>query len=152
MMHPLVGGATARPFKTHHNALDMELFMRIAPELYLKRLVVGGMDRVFEINRNFRNEGVDTEHNPEFTMIEFYQAYATFEDLMILTQELFQIVADQVCGTRKLMYQGQEINLDGLWKRITVEESVATMTGLKTVPRPAIGMLFSLMGKSKASR
>lgn len=131
MMHPLVGGAAARPFKTHHNTLDMELFMRIAPELYLKRLVVGGMDRVFEINRNFRNEGISVQHNPEFTMIEFYQAYATFDDLMKLTQELFQKIADTVSGTRKITYQGTEINLDGEWKRISVEDSVLTMSGFK---------------------
>ena len=90
MMHPIAGGATARPFVTHHNALDMELFMRIAPELYLKRLVVGGIERVFEINRNFRNEGISIKHNPEFTMLEFYMAYATYEDLMDLTEKLFQ--------------------------------------------------------------
>ena len=93
MMHPLVSGAAARPFKTHHNALDMPLFMRIAPELYLKRLVVGGFERVYEINRNFRNEGVSTRHNPEFTMLEFYQAYATYEDLMDLTEEMISEAA-----------------------------------------------------------
>ncbi len=89
MMHPIPGGATAKPFKTHHNALDMELFMRVAPELFLKRLVIGGLERVFEINRNFRNEGISTQHNPEFTMLEFYQSYATYEDLMAMTEELF---------------------------------------------------------------
>ena len=131
MMHPLVGGAAARPFETHHNALDMPLFMRIAPELYLKRLVVGGMDRVFEINRNFRNEGISVQHNPEFTMIEFYQAYATYEDLIELTQELFQKIADDVCGSRTITYQGQEIHLDGKWKRISVEDAVLTMSDFK---------------------
>jgi lysyl-tRNA synthetase class 2 len=89
MMQPIPGGATARPFKTFHNALGMDLYLRVAPELYLKRLVVGGLERVFEINRNFRNEGVSIKHNPEFTMLEFYQAYATYEDLMALTEELF---------------------------------------------------------------
>jgi lysyl-tRNA synthetase class 2 len=124
MMHPIAGGATARPFTTHHNALDMQLFMRIAPELYLKRLVVGGIERVFEINRNFRNEGISIKHNPEFTMLEFYMSYATFEDLMDLTEKLFQQVGDKVLGTRKLTYQGTEINLDGRWERIGVEDSI----------------------------
>ena len=131
MLHVIPGGASAKPFITHHNALDMQMFMRIAPELYLKRLVVGGFERVFEINRNFRNEGISVQHNPEFTMIEFYQAYATFDDLIKLTQELFQKIADTVSGTRKITYQGNEINLDGQWKRIGVEESVLTMSGFK---------------------
>ncbi|HUP56293.1 MAG TPA: lysine--tRNA ligase [Bdellovibrionota bacterium] len=131
MMHPIAGGATARPFVTHHNALDMELFMRIAPELYLKRLVVGGMERVFEINRNFRNEGISIKHNPEFTMLEFYMAYRTYEDLMELTEKLFQQVADRVLGTRKLTYQGTEINLDGRWERISVEDAIVKYTELK---------------------
>jgi lysyl-tRNA synthetase class 2 len=131
MMHPIVGGANARPFSTHHNALDMPLFMRIAPELYLKRLVVGGIERVFEINRNFRNEGISIKHNPEFTMLEFYMSYATYEDLIELTEKLFQKVADNVLGTRKLMYQGTEINLDGRWERIGVEESILKYSGFK---------------------
>ena len=129
MMHPIVGGATARPFTTHHNTLDMELYMRIAPELYLKRLVVGGIERVFEINRNFRNEGVSIKHNPEFTMLEFYMSYATYEDLIDLTEKLFQQVADNVLGTRKLDYQGTEINLDGKWERIGVEDAIIKHTG-----------------------
>lgn len=128
MMHPIAGGATARPFTTHHNALDMQLYMRIAPELYLKRLVVGGMERVFEINRNFRNEGISIKHNPEFTMLEFYMSYATFEDLMDLTERLFQQVADNVLGSRKLTYQGTEINLDGRWERISVEDAIMKYT------------------------
>ena len=131
MMHPIAGGATARPFMTHHNTLDMDLFMRIAPELYLKRLVVGGFERVFEINRNFRNEGMSIKHNPEFTMMEFYQAYATYEDLMVLTQELFQSLADKVLGKRTLNYQGTEIQLDGNWHRISVEDSIIQMSGFK---------------------
>jgi len=134
MMHPIAGGATARPFKTHHNALDMPLFMRIAPELYLKRLVVGGFERVFEINRNFRNEGISIKHNPEFTMLEFYQAYATYEDLMNLTEELFQQVADRVLGSRRLNYQGTEINLDGKWERISVEEAILKYTDFSSLP------------------
>jgi len=131
MMHPVVGGANARPFVTHHNTLDMQLYLRIAPELYLKRLVVGGFDRVFEINRNFRNEGISIKHNPEFTMLEFYQAYATYEDLMDLTEALFQRVADRVLGSRKLKYGGAEINLDGRWRRISVEDAIVEMSGFK---------------------
>ncbi len=106
MLHQIVGGAAARPFVTHHNTLDMDLFLRIAPELYLKRLVVGGMDKVFEINKNFRNEGISTHHNPEFTMLEFYEAYRTYEDCIALTEELFSSVARKVLGTTKLTYQG----------------------------------------------
>lgn len=124
MMQPIPGGATARPFITHHNALDMELFLRIAPELYLKRLVVGGFDRVFEINRNFRNEGISVRHNPEFTMMEFYQAYATFEDLMDFTEELFCHVAEQVLGTLDFSYQGLDISFQRPWRRLTVKEAI----------------------------
>lgn len=131
MMHPIAGGATARPFVTHHNTLDMELFLRIAPELYLKRLVVGGLERVFEINRNFRNEGISIKHNPEFTMLEFYQSYATFEDLMDLTEELFQKVAQNVLGTQEITYQGTAINLNGPWKRISVEDGIVQYTDFK---------------------
>ncbi|MBI4925220.1 MAG: lysine--tRNA ligase [Bdellovibrio sp.] len=131
MMHPIAGGALARPFETHHNTLDMQLYLRVAPELYLKRLVVGGFERVFEINRNFRNEGISIKHNPEFTMLEFYQAYATYEDLILLTQELFQNIADQVLGTRTLTYQQTEINLDGTWKKLPFEEAVLTYSNFK---------------------
>ena len=106
MMHPIPGGAAARPFVTHHNALDMELFLRIAPELYLKRLVVGGLEKVFEINRNFRNEGISTRHNPEFTMLEFYEAYRDYHYLMDLTEELVRDVAMKVLGTTAVTYQG----------------------------------------------
>lgn len=131
MMHPIVGGANARPFVTHHNTLDMDLFLRIAPELYLKRLVVGGFERVFEINRNFRNEGMSIKHNPEFTMLEFYQAYATYEDLMDLTEQLFARVADRSLGKTRITYQGTEIELGGRWKRISVEDSIIEMSGFK---------------------
>lgn len=124
MMHPIAGGATARPFATHHNALDMELFLRIAPELYLKRLVVGGFDRVFEINRNFRNEGISIRHNPEFTMMEFYQAYATYEDLMNFTEKLICYVAQSVLGTLQISYGGREVNLSAPWDRLTVREAI----------------------------
>ena len=101
MMQPLAGGALARPFVTHHNALDMQLFLRIAPELYLKRLIVGGIERVYEINRNFRNEGISTQHNPEFTMLEFYQAYSEYTELMAMTEELISTVAREAIGTRR---------------------------------------------------
>ncbi len=124
MMQPIPGGATAKPFITHHNALDMQLYLRIAPELYLKRLVVGGMERVFEINRNFRNEGVSTRHNPEFTMMEFYQAYADYRDLMDLTEELFCHVAQEVLGTLDFGYQGLEISFRRPWKRLTVRDAI----------------------------
>jgi lysyl-tRNA synthetase class 2 len=131
MMHPIAGGATARPFVTHHNTLDMQLFLRIAPELYLKRLVVGGFERVFEINRNFRNEGVSIKHNPEFTMLEFYQAYATYEDLMELTEKLFQQVATNVLGKTEISYQGTPISLNSPWQRITVEEAILKYSNFK---------------------
>jgi lysyl-tRNA synthetase, class II len=125
MMQPIAGGAAARPFKTHHNALDADLFLRIAPELYLKRLVVGGLDRVYEINRNFRNEGVSTQHNPEFTMLEFYQAYANYHDLMQLTEELIAFVAMEVNGTTVAQFNGQSIDLTpGNWRRLTMVEAI----------------------------
>ncbi len=130
MMQPIPGGATAKPFVTHHNALDMDLYLRIAPELYLKRLVVGGFDRVYEINRNFRNEGLSTLHNPEFTMLEFYQAYATFEDLMILTEELFCHVARSLLGGLSLTYQGEEIDLTPPWRRLDLRESLTELGGI----------------------
>jgi lysyl-tRNA synthetase class 2 len=123
MMQPIAGGAAARPFTTHHNALDVDLFLRIAPELYLKRLVVGGLDRVYEINRNFRNEGVSTQHNPEFTMLEFYQAYANYHDLMKLTEELIAFVAMQVNGTTVVEFNGHTIDL-AKWQRLTMVEAI----------------------------
>lgn len=130
MMQPLPGGADARPFKTYHNSLGMDLFLRIAPELYLKRLVVGGFERVFEINRNFRNEGISTQHNPEFTMLEFYQAYATYEDLMNLTREMFQSVALEITGAMDFEYQGDQINFSGSWQRMTLLESLEKIAGV----------------------
>ncbi len=123
MMHTVAGGAAAKPFTTHHNALDLDLKLRIAPELYLKRLVVGGMDRVYEINRNFRNEGISTQHNPEFTMLEFYQAYANYHDLMDLTQELVAFVAREVNGTTKTEFGGVEIDL-GKWTKLSMREAI----------------------------
>lgn len=130
MMQPIAGGAEAEPFRTHHNALGMDLFLRIAPELYLKRLVVGGLERVFEINRNFRNEGISTQHNPEFTMLEFYQAYATFTDLMHFTEQLFSTVAQTVTGSTAITYQGNAIELAGPWKRITLQTALVDIGGI----------------------
>ncbi|OOR90083.1 lysine--tRNA ligase [Moraxella caviae] len=124
MMHPIPGGAVARPFITHHNALDMELYLRIAPELYLKRLVVGGFERVFEINRSFRNEGVSARHNPEFTMIEFYQAYADYKDLMDLTERLFNELATDILGTTELSYQGESISLKAPFARVPMTKAI----------------------------
>jgi lysyl-tRNA synthetase class 2 len=124
MLHSIPGGATAKPFETHHNSLDMQMFMRIAPELYLKRLIVGGLDRVFEINRCFRNEGLSTRHNPEFTTIEFYQAYATYHDLMDTTEDLFRGVATDVCGNPVITYQGVEFDFSQSFQRISVFDSI----------------------------
>lgn len=124
MMHPIPGGALARPFVTHHHALDMDMYLRIAPELYLKRLVVGGFERVFEINRNFRNEGVSTRHNPEFTMMEFYQAYADYRDMMVFTEDLMRTLAQNVLGTLKVEYQGEMIDLEKPFQVWTVKEAI----------------------------
>ena len=125
MMQPIPGGAAARPFVTHHNALDTDLYLRIAPELYLKRLVVGGFEKVFEINRNFRNEGISTKHNPEFTMLEFYEAYRDYRYLMDLTEELMREVASKVCGTTTIEYQDHKIDLSGPFDRLTMAEAIA---------------------------
>jgi len=130
MMQPIPGGAEATPFITHHNALDLALYLRIAPELYLKRLVVGGFERVFEVNRNFRNEGVSTRHNPEFTMLEFYQAYATYQDLMALTEDMFKTVTQLATGSSTIVYQGQTIEMGGTWTRMTLAEALEKMGGL----------------------
>jgi lysyl-tRNA synthetase class 2 len=130
MMHPIAGGATAKPFRTHHNALDMTLYLRIAPELYLKRLLVGGFERVFEINRNFRNEGLSTRHHPEFTMLEFYQAYATYHELMDLTEEMVSWIAAEVVGTTLISYQGQDVDLTPPWRRYTMDEALTEVAGI----------------------
>lgn len=130
MLHPLVGGAAARPFKTHHNTLKMDLFLRIAPELYLKRLVVGGLDRVFEINRCFRNEGISIKHNPEFTMLEFYEAYSNYHALMDLTEELIEKLANKILGKTEITYQGQAISLKRPFKRLNVPQ-VLEENGIK---------------------
>ena len=131
MMQAIPGGATAKPFLTHHNALDLQLYMRIAPELYLKRLLVGGFEKVYEVGRNFRNEGISTQHNPEFTMCEFYWAYARFDDLMDLTEEMFSRLAQTVCGATRVTYQGQEIDLTaGTWHRVGFYESLEKIGGI----------------------
>jgi lysyl-tRNA synthetase, class II len=129
MMHVIPGGAVAKPFMTHHNALGMDLYLRIAPELYLKRLVVGGFERVFEVNRNFRNEGISVRHNPEFTMLEFYQAYATYEDLMDLTETMVSALVKELFGSTRITYNGEEIDFATPWKRITMEEALRDFGG-----------------------
>lgn len=130
MMQPIPGGAEAAPFETYHKALGMRLYLRIAPELYLKRLVVGGFERVFEINRNFRNEGVSTQHNPEFTMLEFYQAYATYEELMTLTEQLIAETAQTVLGTTTITYQGNRVELGGRWQRLSLFDALTQVGGI----------------------
>ena len=128
MMQKIPGGATARPFITHHNTLDIDLYMRIAPELYLKRLIVGGFEKIYEINRNFRNEGVSSKHNPEFTMIEFYQTYSNYLDMMSLTEELLKNIVKKVKGTTVVEYQGKSINFGKSFKRITLKKSILEFT------------------------
>ena len=134
MMHGVLGGAAARPFSTHHNALDLDLYMRIAPELYLKRLVVGSFDRVYEIGRNFRNEGLSRQHNPEFTMLEFYQAYATYEDLMVLTEELFRELGREVSGGEIISCGGQKVDLGSPWPRIPMKDAIVSASAAGLLP------------------
>ncbi len=131
MMHVIPGGAAARPFQTYHNALDMDLYLRIAPELHLKRLLVGGFERVFEINRNFRNEGLSSRHNPEFTMLEFYQAYATYDDLIGLTEEMLSSICQKVVGSQQISYQGHKVDLSPPWTRLTMDEALVQIGGLQ---------------------
>ncbi len=147
MMHVIPGGASAKPFVTHHNALDMDLYLRIAPELYLKRLVVGGFERVFEINRNFRNEGLSTRHNPEFTMIEFYQAYADYRDMMDTTEAMLRTLAQNILGTTLINYQGQQFDFGSPFKRMTMKESI-----LAHNPQITAAQLESLEEASKIAR
>jgi lysyl-tRNA synthetase class 2 len=141
MMQPIPGGAIARPFKTHHNALGMDLYLRIAPELYLKRLVVGGFERVYEINRNFRNEGVSTQHNPEFTMLEFYQAYADYQDLIELTEELFTDLAQALLGRLTLTWGEHAIDLARPWRRLPFFEGVSAALGVPIAPDTDVATL-----------
>ena len=129
ILHPIAGGASARPFITHHNALDMDMYLRIAPELYLKRLIVGGFEKVYELGRVFRNEGISYKHNPEFTMIEIYQAYANYENVMRITEEVIAYVAQEVLGTTKIMYQEQEIDLTPPWNRLSMLDAIHEKTG-----------------------
>ncbi len=137
MMHPILGGATARPFVTHHNTLDMDLYLRIAPELYLKRLVVGGLDRVYEINRNFRNEGIDAIHQPEFTMLEFYQAYSDYTELMDLTEQLLGELVKKVRGVTTLPYGEREIDF-GRFERLPMREAIGKFWPGKRARRPQV--------------
>lgn len=130
VLSPIAGGANARPFITHHNTLDIDMYMRIATELHLKRLIVGGIERVYEVGRIFRNEGMDTRHNPEFTSIELYQAYADYREIMDLVEEMYIYVTQKVCGTLKIQYQGKEINMAGPWTRMTMAESVKKYSGI----------------------
>ncbi len=132
MMQPIAGGALARPFKTHHNALDMDLYMRIAPELYLKRLTAGGIERVFEINRNFRNEGISTQHNPEFTMLEFYQAYSDYLELMDMTEQLIAFVAREAMGSETITYAGRTISLSPPYRRLKLRDAAREAAARKT--------------------
>lgn len=126
----IAGGATARPFETYHNALSLDMYLRIAPELYLKRLIVGGFDRVYEIGKNFRNEGIDIRHNPEFTSMELYAAYQDYQDMMNLVEEMFQTIAEKLLGNTKITYQGTEIDLEGSWKRISMIDAIKEVTGI----------------------
>jgi len=148
MMHPIPGGAAARPFVTHHNALDMQLYLRIAPELYLKRLVVGGLEKVFEINRNFRNEGISTRHNPEFTMLEFYCAYRNYYYLFTFIEEMIRSVAQTVLGTLKLTYQGREMDLEKPFERLTIEGALGKFH--PDLTKEMLGSRDALRAKLKA--
>jgi lysyl-tRNA synthetase class 2 len=145
MMQSIAGGAAARPFITHHNTMDVDLYLRIAPELYLKRLIVGGLDRVYEINRNFRNEGISTQHNPEFTMLEFYQAYSDYRDLMSLTEELFAALARQLYGTTVIRFGEHEIDL-GRWQRLTMREAIVRYWPAAAAPAPTVEELAAAGG------
>jgi len=155
MMQPIAGGATAKPFVTHHNALGIDLYLRIAPELYLKRLVVGGIERVFEINRNFRNEGISTQHNPEFTMCEFYQAYASYEDLMALTETMFARLARAVAGATTVSFAGDTIDFTPPFARMTMVEAVVANSRLSATEaedRAALSRLADEIGVERTAR
>ena len=154
MLHPIPGGANAKPFVTHHNALDQQMFLRIAPELYLKRLIVGGFERVFEINRSFRNEGISVRHNPEFTMMEFYAAYWNHHDLMDFTEEVLRHAAREAVGSAKLTYAGREVDLDARFARLTVREAIVRHADVSEVealdPHALRARLSSLGEKAPA--
>jgi lysyl-tRNA synthetase, class II len=151
MMHPILGGATARPFVTHHNTFDMDLYLRIAPELYLKRLVAGGYDRVYEINRNFRNEGIDAIHQPEFTMLEFYQAYSDYNEMMDFTAEMFRTVVQKVRGTTKIKYGDQEIDF-GHIERVSMREAICKFWPEGARPAPTIAELAERAGPRRVAQ
>ena len=150
MMQPIPGGAAAKPFVTHHNALDMPLYLRVAPELYLKRLVVGGLDRVYEINRSFRNEGISTQHNPEFTMLEFYQAYADYHDLMQLTEEMFLHLGQTLLGRDTLTYQGETVRLAPPWPRLPFFDALGLAVGAPVTPDTDAKTLGAAAGRHRA--
>jgi lysyl-tRNA synthetase class 2 len=150
MMHPIAGGATARPFVTHHNTLDLDLYLRIAPELYLKRLTVGGFDRVYEINRNFRNEGISTQHNPEFTMLEFYEAYSNYRDLMELNEQLFALLAKSITGRTKVKYGEVELNFETM-ERLSMREAIVKHWPQGGGAAPTLGELAAPGGAQKAT-
>jgi lysyl-tRNA synthetase class 2 len=145
ILQPIAGGALARPFQTHHNALDMPLYLRIAPELYLKRLIVGGLTRVYDLNRNFRNEGISFKHNPEYTMLEFYQAYSNYTDLMDLTEVMITTVVDRVCGSRTIKYDGVEVDFNQ-WARITVKEAIVKYCPGDAIDEAALSDLGTVKG------
>lgn len=151
MMHPIAGGAAARPFITHHNTLDMDLYLRIAPELYLKRLIVGGFDRVYEINRNFRNEGISTHHNPEFTMLEFYEAYSNYQDLMDLNEQLFSHLARTITGSEKVKYGDDTLNF-GKFDRLTMREAIVKYWPAGAGPSPSLEELAAPGGAAAATQ
>ena len=130
ILQTIPGGASARPFITHHNTLDIDMYLRIATELYLKRLIIGGFDKVYEIGKNFRNEGMDIKHNPEYTCIELYEAYTNLEGMMNITEEIIRKCANKVCGTGKISYQGEEIDLEKPFRRITMIDSIKEVTGV----------------------
>ncbi|MFB0914542.1 MAG: lysine--tRNA ligase, partial [Burkholderiaceae bacterium] len=146
MLHPIPGGANAKPFVTHHNALDQQMYLRIAPELYLKRLLVGGFERVFEINRNFRNEGISVRHNPEFTMMEFYAAYWNYQDLMNFTEELVRHTAQQATGSLQLTYGGKHVDVAAPFARMTIREAIATHTDAGANADDAAWLVQALTG------
>jgi lysyl-tRNA synthetase class 2 len=152
MMHPILGGATARPFVTHHNTFDMDLYLRIAPELYLKRLVVGGLDRVYEINRNFRNEGIDAIHMPEFTMMEFYEAYSDYLLLMDMTEELFRGLTEKICGTSRITYAEHEIDMGQPFGRLSMREAIVKYWPAEAGVAPAVSELAAPGGPGAVAK